>query len=156
MSTLHIVLLLTFILVCFLLISAVLLQTGKGGGMAGLGGGGSDTAFGAHTANVLQKFTGWFVFVFFILVISLSHTLKEGGQTESVMDTFKPVAAPKAAAPATTPTPATTAPATPATPAPASPKTESAPAATTPAVPAATTEAPAVPAPATPKTEATK
>lgn len=154
MSTLHIVLLLTFIFVCFLLISAVLLQTGKGGGMAGLGGGGSDTAFGAHTANVLQKFTGWFVFVFFILVISLSHTLKEGGQTGSVMDNFKETPKPKAAAPATTPAPATTAPATPA---PVAPKTESAPAATTsPVAPATTTEAPVAPAPATPKTEATK
>ena len=91
MTTLHITLLLVFTFVCFLLISAVLLQTGKGGGMAGLGGGGSDTAFGAHTANVLQKFTGWIVFVFFILVITLSHTLKDGERTDSVIDSFQPV-----------------------------------------------------------------
>ena len=45
MSAIHILLLCVFIFVCFLLVSSVLLQTGKGGGMAGLGGGASDSAF---------------------------------------------------------------------------------------------------------------
>lgn len=148
MSTLHIVLLIVFIFVCFLLISAVLLQTGKGGGMAGLGGGGSDTAFGAHTANVLQKFTGWFVLVFFVLVVSLSHTLKDEPEATSVIDTFKaptsnqavPQPAPQQAAPAQTPAPSPT----PATPTPSNP----APKAEIPALPTTTPEpsqAPAAP-----------
>jgi preprotein translocase subunit SecG len=88
MSLLHISLLIVFIFVCFLLISSVLLQTGKGGGMAGLGGGSSDTAFGAHTANVLQKFTMWCVIGFFGLVITLSHMSKSGDDNNSVMDSF--------------------------------------------------------------------
>jgi preprotein translocase subunit SecG len=88
MSPLHIFLLVTFAFVCFLLIASVLLQTGKGGGMAGLGGGSSDTAFGAHTANVLQKFTMYCVIAFFILVVALSHMSKRQGNNTSVMDNF--------------------------------------------------------------------
>lgn len=88
MSPLHIFLLVTFAFVCFLLIASVLLQTGKGGGMAGLGGGSSDTAFGAHTANVLQKFTMYCVIAFFVLVVLLSHTSKRELSKDSVMDNF--------------------------------------------------------------------
>ena len=88
MTPLHIFLLLTFCCVCFLLVVSVLLQTGKGGGMAGLGGGSSDTAFGAHTANVLQKFTLYSVIVFFFLVITLAHYSKRDGNKSSVMDNF--------------------------------------------------------------------
>jgi preprotein translocase subunit SecG len=139
MSPLHIFLLVSFALVCFLLIASVLLQTGKGGGMAGLGGGSSDSAFGAHTANVLQKFTMYCVIAFFGLVISLSHMSKRSGDNSSVMDDFvAPVEASKTevsaepvppaetpaalAIPATTPqtpltTPVQTAPAVPAVPA---------------------------------------
>ena len=88
MTALHIFLLLTFCCVCFLLVVSVLLQTGKGGGMAGLGGGSSDTAFGAHTANVLQKFTLYSVIVFFVLVLILAHYSKRDGNKSSVMDNF--------------------------------------------------------------------
>lgn len=88
MSPLHIFLLVTFALVCFLLITSVLLQTGKGGGMAGLGGGSADTAFGAHTANVLQKFTMYCVIAFFVLVVFLSHMSKREADNTSVMDNF--------------------------------------------------------------------
>jgi preprotein translocase subunit SecG len=88
MSPLHIFLLLTFIFVCFLLIVSVLLQTGKGGGMAGLGGGSSDSAFGAHTANVLQKFTMYCVVAFFVLVIVLARYSQKEVDNTSVMDNF--------------------------------------------------------------------
>lgn len=88
MSPLHIFLLASFAFVCFLLIASVLLQTGKGGGMAGLGGGSSDSAFGAHTANVLQKFTMYCVIAFFALVISLSHMSKRSADNSSIMDDF--------------------------------------------------------------------
>jgi preprotein translocase subunit SecG len=94
MTLLHISLLIVFIFICFLLISSVLLQTGKGGGMAGLGGGSSDSAFGAHTANILQKFTMWCVIAFFGLVVVLAHMTKQNDDGASVMDNFTP--APKA------------------------------------------------------------
>lgn len=68
----------------------MLLQTGRGGGMAGLGGGASDSAFGAHTANILQKFTGVCVFLFFVMVIVLSKMLDpSSGEGSSRMDNFK-------------------------------------------------------------------
>lgn len=88
MSITYTILLCIFVLLCFLLVAAVLLQTGKGGGMAGLGGGVTDSAFGAHTANILQKFTGFCVFLFFILVILLAHNLNTNdvGENESVFD----------------------------------------------------------------------
>lgn len=90
MTLLHISLLIVFIFICFLLISSVLLQTGKGGGMAGLGGGSSDSAFGAHTANILQKFTMWCVIAFFGLVVVLAHMTKQNDDSSSVMDHFTP------------------------------------------------------------------
>lgn len=91
MTTLHIFLLVLFIFLCFLLIGAVLLQSGKGGGMAGLGGGNSDTAFGAHTANVLQKFTMFCVIGFFVLVIVLAHTLQNNKKDNtSLMEGYTP------------------------------------------------------------------
>lgn len=90
MSSIHIFLLCIFSINCLLLISSVLLQTGKGGGMAGLGGGVSDSAFGAHTANVLQKFTMYCVITFFVLVVVLAHTLKgDSGSESSVMDGYQ-------------------------------------------------------------------
>jgi len=94
MTTLHIFLLVIFIFLCIFLIASVLLQSGKGGGMAGLGGGNSDSAFGAHTANVLQKFTMICVISFFVLVVVLAHTLKnDKGADTSVLDNYTPPAA---------------------------------------------------------------
>jgi preprotein translocase subunit SecG len=91
MTTLHIFLLIVFAFLCLLLIAAILLQSGKGGGMAGLGGGASDSTFGAHTANVLQKFTMICVGIFFVLVVVLAHTLKgSNGDVSSVLDNYKP------------------------------------------------------------------
>ena len=96
MTTLHIFLLVIFIFLCIFLIASVLLQSGKGGGMAGLGGGNSDSAFGAHTANVLQKFTMVCVISFFVLVVVLAHTLKaDKGSDKSILDGYiPPTAAP--------------------------------------------------------------
>lgn len=139
MSLLHVSLLIVFIFVCFLLIASVLLQTGKGGGMAGLGGGSSDTAFGAHTANVLQKFTMWCVIAFFGLVVTLSHMSKQEQAGGSVMDSFVAPAT-ESAAPA--PTPESTPEAT-STAAPAMPE---APATAEPAPIAPAAEAPSAPA----------
>lgn len=88
MSILHIALLCAFVFLCFLIICSILLQTGRGGGMAGLGGGASDTAFGAHTANVLQKFTMYCVVAFFVLVVVLGKTQKGEAERASVMEDF--------------------------------------------------------------------
>ncbi len=83
---LHTTFLVFFLLLCFLLIAAILLQTGKGGGLAGLGGGATDSAFGVRTTNVLQRFTGVCVGIFFVLVVVLAYTQRNGRRTESVLD----------------------------------------------------------------------
>lgn len=89
MSLIHIALLCLFVFLCFVLICSVLLQSGRSGGMAGLGGASSDTAFGAHTANVLQKFTMYCVIGFFALTVVLSKTQNSARNQGSVMDDFQ-------------------------------------------------------------------
>lgn len=67
-SWIHIVLPLVFVLVCVLLILVVLLQKGRGGGLAGaFGGAGGYSAFGAKTGDMFTWITvalaGLFVIV---------------------------------------------------------------------------------------------
>jgi len=104
-TTLHVI-------VCFILILVVLLQSGKGADIAGaFGGGGSQTAFGSRgPASFLSKLTTVAATVFMITCLSLSMiTTKQ--EAKSVMDSTKgkpaPVsnapAAPKSTAPVPTP-----------------------------------------------------
>jgi len=97
-TTLHVI-------VCFILILVVLLQSGKGADIAGaFGGGGSQTAFGSRgPASFLSKLTTAAAVVFMVTCLSLSLM---GTKTEakSVMDTTKTKAAPVTKAPAPTKT----------------------------------------------------
>ena len=62
-----------FILVCSILIALVLLQKGRGGGLAGaFGGGGGNTAFGAKTGDVLTWATSVVFGIFILLAIALN------------------------------------------------------------------------------------
>ena len=45
------------VLLCFILIGCVLLQSGKGGGLAAIGGLADQSAFGTQTSSVLSKVT---------------------------------------------------------------------------------------------------
>jgi len=65
---------LLFILTSFLLITVVLLQEGKGGGLAGAFGGAGAQTFGVQTGGV-SKFTFWVAGVFMILAV-LFATIK--------------------------------------------------------------------------------
>jgi len=62
------------ILVCFVLIAIVLLQTGKGADWAGaLGGGGTQTAFGPRgVENTLSKLTKYAAVLFMVTSLGLS------------------------------------------------------------------------------------
>jgi preprotein translocase subunit SecG len=95
-TTLHVI-------VCFILILVVLLQSGKSADIAGaFGGGGSQTAFGSRgPASFLSKLTTAAAIVFMLTCLSLSLM---GTKTEakSVMDTTKTKAAPVSKAPAAT------------------------------------------------------
>ena len=77
------------VVVCFVLIMVVLLQTGKRADLAGaFGGGGSQTAFGARgAATFLSRMTAWCAVIFMGTSMSLAilYTANRGGG--SVLDT---------------------------------------------------------------------
>ncbi len=144
---------LLYIINCFFLILVVLLQAGKGDGLAGLGGGGGSAAvFGARGAStLLQKLTvgsaGAFMTLSIVLAIITSGTgIAESGSYDTEEPAVSaPVEGSSGGGAATTPPP----PAAEQTP----PAAEAEiPAEPTPAAPAA--EAPAVPTPAAPPAEA--
>lgn len=83
---------------CFVLIVLVLLQAGKGGGLAAaFGGGSSETIFGARRGNILTKITAVGVSLFMVtsllLVIiipkQISMVQKKGLITEDKMRDVK-------------------------------------------------------------------
>lgn len=68
------VLILLFALICFLLVLVILLQPGRGSGMGAIGGGGSQTMFGARGAvGFLGKMTGWLAASFMVLALVLAR-----------------------------------------------------------------------------------
>jgi len=119
-------LLILLILDSLVLIPTVLLQSGKGGGLASMGGpaGGSDTLFGTRqAATLLTKMTWWtgglFVALAFALSILSSRPERGGSVLRRELQGSAPTA--PASAPAAIPGARPAAPA-PATPAPATPK----------------------------------
>jgi preprotein translocase subunit SecG len=89
------------IVVCFILILVVLLQSGKGADLAGaFGGGGTQTAFGSRgPASFLSKATTIAAIIFMVTSILLSG-LSTRGTTKSLMDNVKGGAIPAPVAPA--------------------------------------------------------
>ena len=77
-----IVLLVIHVLVCLVLIVSILLQSGKGGGLAGgaFGGmGGSSAVFGGTgAATFLSKVTTYLAIVFFLTCIGLWYSSRSG------------------------------------------------------------------------------
>jgi preprotein translocase subunit SecG len=125
------------VLVCFILVVVIMLQSGSAADLAGaFGGAGSQTAFGPRgAATFLSRATTWCAIVFMMTSLTLSvKRAPTGGSvsTGSILEQAQPGSTPK---PATAPKPAT-----PSTP--AAPEQQSAPAA-----PSSSTPAPA-PAPA--------
>ncbi len=79
------------ILVCFLLVVVVLLQSGKAADLAGaFGGAGSQTAFGPRgAATFLSKATTWCAIMFMLISIALGLRPTAIGQTgSSVLERF--------------------------------------------------------------------
>ena len=153
-------LLLTLLVIdAFLLITVVLLQAGKGGGLAGLGGGmaGTENLFGSRqAANLLTRASWWTGGIFLVLTLALSglstgraasreSILRQSGTTGAApvapaAPTLPSVAQPPAAPGATQP--ASGARPNGATDVPAGPAGTG-----TPATPAPSTPAPGTPAP---------
>ena len=69
------------LLICFALVVAVLLQSGRGGGLAGaFGGGAAQTFFGGRgAATFLSKTTAWLAVGFMVMSILLAILSSRGG-----------------------------------------------------------------------------
>jgi preprotein translocase subunit SecG len=154
------------------MVLVVLIQRPKQEGLgAAFGGGTLDSALGAHTTDILQKFTTWLGILFFVSAIGLAMVKTREFRDSAASDLLEGVEAKQpdvpglppelmnipglenisvepGTAPESAPAPTETAPAAPATPA------APAPASAAPAAPAPATPAPATPAPAAATTPA--
>src|SRR5487761_187936 len=116
----YVVLVALHVLVCLVLMSVILLQSGQAADIAGaFGGSGSQTAFGPRgAATFLSRATTWcaVMFMFTSMALAVHVSTAGGGAGRSILEQFsKP--APKSAAPAPIP-PGQQPPAQPAAPAP--------------------------------------
>lgn len=153
MTTLFWVLIVLHVFLCFFLALLVLVQNDKMGGLAGLGGMTSQSAFStAGAATFIQKLTRVVAVIFFIVVFALGLITAKQDQVveESTMQKATRESAAEQAVPEVPALPATfnaPAEAAPTAPAAAEVKAEAAPAAVAPAAPAPAAEAaPAAPA----------
>jgi preprotein translocase subunit SecG len=87
-NTLWWALMLSYIPISFALVTLVLLQQGKGGGLAGaLGGGGGDNVFGAKSAQTMPvKLTYIGAGIFLVLAIMLSIVSGRTGSSGAAPD----------------------------------------------------------------------
>jgi preprotein translocase subunit SecG len=95
------------VLVCFLMIGAILLQSGKGAEIGAAFGGSSQTVFGSRgPANFLSKFTVVVASVFMLTSFGLAILVKERKFSSTVIDLRKnETSQPSPAAPAGTAAP---------------------------------------------------
>ncbi|HXX76727.1 MAG TPA: preprotein translocase subunit SecG [Nitrospiraceae bacterium] len=93
------------VFVCFLMIGAILLQSGKGAEIGAAFGGSSQTVFGSRgPANFLSKFTVIVASVFMLTSFSLAILAKERNFASTVIDLKKKEASqPTPTAPVGTP-----------------------------------------------------
>jgi preprotein translocase subunit SecG len=92
-----------FILVCIFMILLVLIQKGRGGGLASaFGGAGGNTAFGSKTGDVLTWATSIVFGVFLLLAIILnlmSNSRQEAADARAMQEVERTVGAPTPAIP---------------------------------------------------------
>ncbi|MDF0644997.1 MAG: preprotein translocase subunit SecG [Nitrospira sp.] len=91
----HTLTIIIHVLACFLMIGAILLQSGKGAEIGAAFGGSSQTVFGSRgPANFLSKFTVVVAAVFMITSLSLAMLVKERTFSSTVIDLKKKEASP--------------------------------------------------------------
>jgi preprotein translocase subunit SecG len=81
MGIFSIILIVVFVIASLLFILIVLLQDEQGEGLGGIFGGGSTTAFGSRSGNVLTKFTAILGAIFLVCSFALawaSRTIEKG------------------------------------------------------------------------------
>ena len=81
MSGVSIALLVFFIIVAFLIVGLVLLQNEEGDSLGGLFSGGSNSAFGSRSGNVLTKATYTLMTLFFVVTFFLAWLNKSPGDS---------------------------------------------------------------------------
>jgi preprotein translocase subunit SecG len=95
------------VLVCFILVLVIMLQSGSAADLAGaFGGAGSQTAFGPRgAATFLSRATTWCAVVFMLTSLALSvRRAPAGASLGSVLEQTNPTQKEQAPAPAKTPT----------------------------------------------------
>ena len=76
------------ILDSLMLMGVVLLQSGKGGGLAAMGGGASTDTFvgGRHAVTILTKLSWWGGAIFLVLSLILAGMSSRGGAPRSIIE----------------------------------------------------------------------
>ena len=93
MVSLYYILLSLFLVLSFFLILLVLIQKGRGGGLASaFGGGGGNTAFGSKTGDVLTWATSVVFGIFILLAIGLNLVANKYNATKTGVATNAPTA----------------------------------------------------------------
>ena len=94
-------LLILLVLDCFILVTAVLLQAGQGGGLASLGGGAGTEVFmgGRQAVTLLTYVTRYSAGTFLFLALLLSIISARGGAPTSVLEGQIPAPQPVQSAP---------------------------------------------------------
>lgn len=104
----HTLVIVIHVIACFLMIGAILLQSGKGAEIGAAFGGSSQTVFGSRgPANFLSKFTVVVAAVFMATSLSLALLAKERTFSSTVIDLKKKEASPSATPAAPSDKPAT-------------------------------------------------
>lgn len=99
-------LLVIFVIVCFLMTLIILMQRPKQEGLgAAFGGGVTDQVFGARTTNVLQRGTVYLGSLFFILSLALAVLIGQQNKTISLVKKADTAAKEEKAKPETPPAP---------------------------------------------------
>ena len=81
MSGVNIALLVFFIIVAFLIVGLVLLQNEEGDSLGGLFSGGSNSAFGSRSGNILTRATYTLITLFFVVTFFLAWLNKSPGDS---------------------------------------------------------------------------
>ena len=96
MAILSILLTVIIIAVSILMVLVVLIQRPKQEGLgAAFGGGTLDSALGAHTTDILQKFTTWLGIIFFVSAIGLAMVKTREFRDSAASDLLEGVEAKK-------------------------------------------------------------
>lgn len=95
----HTLLIIIHVIACFLMIGAILLQSGKGAEIGAAFGGSSQTVFGSRgPANFLSKFTVIVATVFMLTSLTLAILAKQKNFASTVIDLQKKETSPSAPA----------------------------------------------------------